>query len=164
MLDLALLLFLTATGAPAKASPSLPAPDRTAIAILAKAKPSGLAWQYSRRIDINRDGHADRVFTAQDTDHFYVAVVLGPITTASASSVVAFRLAQGSQDSFCGPFESLTPEPLSSPSELLQVIGAVPEGYRYSAEGKGLSLSSGECDRFHIFWNHTAATLAWWRL
>ena len=162
MLDLALLLILAATGGPAKANTSPPV--RTALVLLAKAEPTGLTWRCSQVIDINSDGHTDRIFTSQDADRFYVAVVLGPVTTTSAFSVVAFRLAQGSQDGFCGPFESLSAEPLSSPADLHEAIGAVPDGYRYSPESKGLRLSSGECDRFHIFWNHAAAALDWWRL
>jgi len=121
-------------------------PSRAATAreALRRAEPAGLRWQHSQRLDLNCDGKSDEVFTAVDESRFYVAVVLGPITAKSQYSVVAFRLSGDSQDSFCGGFESLTPEDAES--------------------CKGLRLTSGECDSFHLYWDRSSNALDWWRL
>ena len=116
----------------------------TAREALRHSEPAGLRWNHSQRLDINCDGKSDEVFTASDESRFYVAAVLGPITAKSRSSVVAFRLSGDSQDSFCGDFESLTPED--------------------HEKCKGLRLVAGECDSFHLYWDHDSNALDWWRL
>jgi hypothetical protein len=104
----------------------------------------GLTWRHEQSIDLDCDGRRDEVFTAQDDTQYYVAAV-------------APR-----QDSFCGPPEPLRPESLNqNPREAL---GATPEGFRRSARCKGLNLVAGECDSFHLYWNHAAGKLDWWRL
>lgn len=137
---------------------------RVARAVLSRSTPAGLAWRFSQRLDINCDGVRDLVFTATSSDKFYVGVVLGPITSASRQSTVSLMLGGHSQDSLCGPFSSLKPEPLSSPQDLRDAIGEDPDGYRYSANCSGLRLLSGECDSFHMYWDHDHARLAWWRV
>jgi hypothetical protein len=134
----------------------------TARLALGRAEPAGLEWKHSQQLDVNCDGTLDEVFTATDQFRFYVGVVLGPVTRKSQYSVVSFALTGDFQDSFCGSFESLSPEPLTT--EIADAIGEEPFGYRASKSCKGLKLAAGECDAFHLFWNHVSNALNWWRL
>lgn len=151
-----------------KSPEPLPAPRTpaasTALGVLSRKQPLGVSWRYSQNLDINCDGADDEVFTARDEQRFYVAAVLGPISDHSQSSIVSFGLSGESQDSFCGDFESLEPELLSTREEMIEMLGEEPVGYRYSEKCHELRLVAGQCDSFHLFWNHTANTLDWWRL
>ena len=158
---LAFVFFSSTAAAPLS---SHAAQVATARRVLARAEPRDLTWRYSQHLDINCDHHPDEFFTARDATRFYVAVVLGPITSSSRHSVVAFLLSGHSQDSFCGPFTSLRPEPLASDAHLQEGAVEVPPGYRYSTSCRGLCLTSGECDQFHLFWDHDERVLHWWRL
>ena len=136
----------------------------TAVRILRRAAPQAAEWRYSQHVDIDGDGRRDEVFTTSDRQRFHVAVVLGPISRTSSYSVVSFRREGSSQDSFCGPFESLRPERLARRGELVESIGEEPRGYPFGGRATGLRLVAGECDSFHLFWNRTAKALDWWRL
>ena len=135
-----------------------------AMGVLHRAEPDGLRWRHSQHLDVNCDGSRDEVFTATTKERFYVGVVLGPVSNRSEHSIVAFQLTGDSQDSFCGEFESLTPEALATRKELIEMVGEEPEGYRYSENCHGLRMLAGECDSFHLYWNHVASELDWWRL
>lgn len=37
-------------------------------------------------------------------------------------------------------------------------------GCKMSKSAKALLISDGECDPIHLYWNHEAGELAWWRL
>lgn len=134
---------------------------KTAHVALRRSKPVGLRWTHSQRLDVNCDGAPDEVFTATDQSRFYVAVVLAPITPRSRYSIVSFALSGESQDSLCDRFESLTPEALP---DVTEALGDLPEGYRISTSCQGLRLAAGECDPFHLYWNHGKNALYWWRL
>jgi hypothetical protein len=128
---------------------------------LRAARP-GLTWYHEQSIDANCDGRPDEVFAAQDDTRYYVAAVVARKAGKPKISVLQFQLSGSSQDSFCGPPEPLQPESLNyDPGEEL---GATPEGFRRSAHCKGLRLIAGECDSFHLYWNHVAGELDWWRL
>ena len=43
-------------------------------------------------------------------------------------------------------------------------LGETPDGFMRSSKCFGLKLVAGECDSFHLFWNHAANALSWWRL
>jgi len=158
-----IITALVLLGAAFGASPETSQANEAAQ-VLSRSAPVGLKWVYSQRLDVNCDGVGDELFTAEDDTHFFVGVVLGPIKTESRSSIIQFDRAGHSQSSFCGPFESLTPESLASASELKKMIGGVPDGYKYSKKCLGLELLAGECDKFHIFWNKQSKSLDWWRL
>src|SRR5262249_50463778 len=127
---------------------------------LRAARP-GLTWPHEQSIDVNCDGRLDEVFTAQDDTRYYVAAVVGRKTGPPKVSVLTFLLEGSSQDAFCGPPEPLRPESLNYDPR--DIIGVTP-GFRRSARCKGLRLLAGECDSFHLYWNHVAHELDWWRL
>jgi hypothetical protein len=122
----------------------------------------GLAWRYEQSIDLDCDGQRDKVFTAKDAKQYYVAAVVVRKAGKPKISVLQFKLSGSNQDSFCGSPEPLRPESLDNdPSEDL---GEMPEGFRRSTRCKGVYLSAGECDPFHLYWNYKAGELGWWRL
>lgn len=131
-------------------------------ASLSRADPQNVTWRYISTVEINCDGQGDAVFTATDEYWFYVGVVLGPVRETSQYSVVAFARRGEYQESLCGPVESLLPEPLTS--AMADATGEEPLGYRVVSGCSGLRLASGECDAFHLFWNHMSNALDWWRL
>jgi hypothetical protein len=130
--------------------------------ILKIAEPRGLPWRASQLVDIDCDGTDDQVLTAQDEHWFYVGVVLGAGKHAGHHSIVAFALSGEWQESFCGPFESLTPEPLTS--AMADATGEEELGYVVSPDCLGLKLVAGERDSFHLYWNRMSNALDWWRL
>jgi hypothetical protein len=90
---------------------SIPHADvRTPAEILRHAEPRNLAWISSERLDLDCDGTADEVLTAQDEHWFYVGAVLGSSRREDRYSIVVFPLSGDWQESFCGEFESLTPQ------------------------------------------------------
>ena len=127
-----------------------------------QASRPGLTWRHALSIDVDCDGRRDEVFTAQDSTHYYVAAVAPRKAGKPKISAIQFQLSGSSQDSFCGPPEPLRPESLNI--DLRETLGAEPEGFRRSARCKGLNLIAGECDSFHLYWNHVAGELGWWRL
>jgi hypothetical protein len=121
-----------------------------------------VTWSSERMIaDVNCDGRPDRVFTGRDADHYYVAVLIAGETPPRVSYVV-FLLRGGSQDAFCGAPNTLRTERLDY--DIREMLGGVPEGFERSTRCLGLHLVAGECDSFHLFWNHAANKLDWWRL
>jgi hypothetical protein len=138
-----------------------------AARMLRRALPHGVEWRYSQHLDISGDGKPDEVFTSHDRIRFYVGVVLGPISPSSPVSIVSFARetsSLSSQDSFCGPFESLAPEALANREELIEMLTAAPPGYLHGTRAAGLRLVAGQCDDFHLFWNSSSKQLDWWRL
>lgn len=137
-------------------------PHRAPAEILRDAEPRNLAWTASQRLDLDCDGIADDVLTAQDEQRFYVGVVLGASHQKDRYSIVAFALGGDWQESFCGEFESLTPEPLSS--AMADATGEEELGYVATQGCLGLKLVAGECDSFHLYWNRMSNALDWWRV
>jgi hypothetical protein len=131
-------------------------------AALSHADPQNVPWRYVQTIDINCEETPDDIFTASDEHWFYVAAVLGPVRVDSHYSIVAFALGGDYQESLCGPVSGLTTEPLSS--AMADATGEEELGYRIIEGCSGLRLQSGECDPFHIYWNHMSNALDWWRL
>jgi hypothetical protein len=131
---------------------------------IVKRLPLEVAWTPSPTLEIDADcdGRNDEVFIGRDATRYYVAAVLAPVTPNSTATYVSFLLSGDSQDSFCGE-----PEPLEAESldfDIIESLGEVPEGWSRSPTCKGLQLTAGECDRFHLYWNRTAKRLDWWRL
>lgn len=110
-------------------------------------------------VDVDCDGTKDRFFVARDASRHYVAVELRDGST----SVVSFVLEGNSQDSLCGPAKRLEKE-FVAVADVIDMIGEVPEGMSTNSECPGVRLRSGECDSFHLYWNHNRKTLSWWRL
>ena len=91
----------------------------------------GLTWRHEQSIDLDCDGRRDEVFTAKDNTQYYVAAVAPRKAGKPKISALQFQLSGSSQDSFCGPPETLRPESLNY--DLREELGATPEGFRRSA-------------------------------
>jgi hypothetical protein len=122
----------------------------------------GIQWQAADSIDFNCDLARDHVFVGSDTSHYYVALIVTPLSKDSVATYVKFVLAGDSQDALCGTTPSLHPESLDA--DLLEILGAEPEGWRRTRMCLGMRLESGDCDSFHLYWNKEQAKLDWWRL
>lgn len=120
-----------------------------------------LKWHAVLKVDLDCDGLLDQIFTARDSQRFFVAVVLAPIRTTSKVSEVAFFLRGNSQDAFCGPPSVIERERLGSDSALKN---GETHAVATSATCFGLHLEAGECDAFHLYWNRVHGELDWWRL
>jgi hypothetical protein len=101
----------------------------------------GFRWHHVLRVDLDCDGTRDDVFTARRDGRFHVSFVV-----AKNTGIVSFALEGDSEDSFCGPPQWIAPEPLEDDPRCL-----------------GLVIETGDCDRFHLYWDSDAKALAWWR-
>lgn len=113
---------------------------------IAAAREPKVVWDRSSLLeaDFDCDGVPDAALLGRDGEGTAVLVVLGPPTSRSSIGTLRF------------PAEELCGEPISLKLEDLEDA---------PAQGcKGVSLSSGECDAFHIFWNREEKGLDWWRL
>jgi len=155
------ILIIVSSFTPAPGQ-GVPVSERAKAEEALRAARPGLSWRHEQSIDVDCDGQRDEVFTAKDKTHYYVAAVAPRKAGKPKISVVKFQLSGSGQDSFCGPPEPLQPEPLDTDPR--EELGATPEGFRRSARCKGLNLAAGECDTFHLYWNHKAGELNWWRL
>jgi len=110
--------------------------------------------------DIDCDGKNDIAKTVHTKNKVKVIVELG---NGKNSNELIFGLGKSLyQDHLCGNKGSLNSETLEK--DLSMMLGKNPEGYKPSSSCIGLRLSGGECDSFHIFWNHKTNQLNWWRL
>ena len=110
--------------------------------------------------DVDCDGINDIAKTVHTKNTVKVIVELG---NGKKSNELIFGLGNSIyQDHLCGNKGTLNSETLEK--DLSEMIGENPEGYKPSNYCIGLQLSGGECDSFHIFWNHKTKELNWWRL
>ena len=77
------------------------------------------------------------------------------------AEVLSFGIDAGDQASLCSEpakitFEEPTGGNDPDAPEEVAALGAYPRC-------KGIELSGGECDNFHLFWNIKTSRLAWWR-
>lgn len=121
--------------------------------------PPRVVWTRALSADLDGDGKADAIFTARDDAYYYVAVLT---RGASRASYVRFGLSGDAQDALCDEPGALVTESLDV--DVSQMLGSQPEGWRRTRRGKGLLLRGGDCDPFHLYWNHARAALDWWRL
>ena len=129
-----------------------------AIALLA-ATDTSVAWMADSAFvgDVDCDGHADSAFVGRSTREIHVGLVA---TASDSPSIVPFRIGGGSQDAVCEASAALSTETLDyDPTEDTGPL----EGFKRSAVCKGLSLSDDSCDSIHLYWNHNAGKLQWWR-
>jgi len=135
-----------------------------AVKALAAARPK-FRWEVHRAVvaDVNCDGRLDYAIPGAAGKTYAVAVVFGPVKKGEYPTVLEFGLGDATkQDSLCSDTADLKMESLDyDPSGPLG--GPLP-GFRRSTTCRGLVVIDGACDSFHIFWNHDAKRLEWWRL
>lgn len=107
--------------------------------------------------DFDCDGRKDYAFLGKRGQRVYVGFQL---SKKLAIQVLQFGIGPDQQNSICEEPAEIAVEDLDfDPSGAVEV-----EGLQLSGSCKGLQLIGGECDFFHIYWNHAAKRLDWWRL
>lgn len=153
-----LLLLIVSFAFSGAAWPSDSGPD-AAFVRLSKAHPN-VVWTNSPiRIDIDCDGNADYAFLAQTPSTAFVGLVRGKPKTAVA--MLKFEASPGSQAGVCYLPAKIEAESLDyDPTD---AVGSLP-GFSRSKTCTGFTLSGGECDLFHFYWDKHTNRLSWWRL
>ena len=134
---------------------------RTAGSIL-RAVDSTVVWDSASTIvgDIDCDNHVDTAVLGKASKTIQVGIVFGVLTPPNITMIdvaPAVQNALPTSDVFLTT-ESIDYDPASEgdgPGEL--------EGFQRSSTCIGLNLSDGETDSLHMYWNHKANQLDWWR-
>jgi hypothetical protein len=126
---------------------------QTALRTLTKLRPD-VHWDSKNLAgDIACDGRSDQVCLGHSPGKVYVGFVRAADQKPDISE---FQVSAGYQDAICE-------EPAALELESLDYDFDPAEGFRRSRVCKGLVLSGGECDRIHLFRDHDAKRLKWWR-
>lgn len=113
--------------------------------------------------DVNCDGKTDHGILGYEKSVLYLMLVLGDVSESSTVDTLAIGLGEpSSQNHLCGKTAQLNLE--SQEYDLAEDLGENPEGFKKSKICKGLNVSDGMCDSFHIYWNHKTNSLDSWRL
>jgi hypothetical protein len=109
--------------------------------------------------DVDCDGHADTIFYAVSRGTVNVEVRFSQKGRAAQS--LTFAIGAYSQDSLrVAPaeagLESLDFDPKA------EEMGALP-GFQRSKLCQGIVLDDQQSDPIHVYWDHDARRLAWWR-
>ena len=108
--------------------------------------------------DFDCDGKVDYAFLGKRKGRVYVGFQL---SRGWKIQVLHFGIGAGQEDSICEePAEIAVEGADFDPSG---AIGDV-DGLVISDDCEGLQLIGGECDFFHIYFNHNTNALDWWRL
>jgi hypothetical protein len=127
-----------------------------------RAADSTVVWDSTLSVvgDIDCDSRADTAVIGRMSKSIQVGIVFGVpappnISTISIAPEVQNALPTGDVTLAT---ESIDYDPVNEeegPGEL--------EGFRRSSSCIGLNLSDGETDSMHMYWNHQAHRLNWWR-
>jgi hypothetical protein len=124
------------------------------------AADSSVVWQRDAVVaaDIDCDGNADTAVVGRKPGLIQVGLIRG---TPSTVEIIDFGVGAGSQRAVCSADAILTAESIDyDPDD--DDVGAL-EGFQRSATCKGLNLGDDMCDSIHMYWNHAAGGLNWWR-
>jgi len=111
-------------------------------------------------VDLNGDGVADRVTIVKDSGRNVTLAADIKLPNGIKKESIKFHIDRGKQDGFCGWPVGLIAEPLDYDPD--PDVGPL-QGYVKSNRAVGLRISDGECDDFHINWNHDRQSIDWWR-
>jgi hypothetical protein len=111
-------------------------------------------------VDLNGDGVADRVNIVKDSARNVTLTAEIKLPNGIKKESLKFYVDRGKQDGFCGWPVELIAEPLDYDPD--PAVGPL-QGYVKSDRTVGLRISDGECDDFHIYWNHVSQSIDWWR-
>jgi len=122
------------------------------INLLRSREPS-IVWDQRSllKADLDFDGVDDYALGGKAGGRYVVGIVKGPVTNQSRHWILAFPQNTTDQGSLCSV--STAHIMLESPG----VEGNLP------ANSKGINLSDGECDSFHIYWDKDGKRFVWAR-
>jgi hypothetical protein len=109
------------------------------------------------RADLNGDGAVETVMLEQSPASIVVRVHLGG-RSANAQQL-EFGVDPTRQDAVCS-----LPADLEVISLDCEPKGDPLPGCKMSNSAKALLISDGECEPIHLYWDHEAGKLTWWRL
>lgn len=152
--------FLITVAGMVLASLTQTGPATAASLQVLKVAAPGVEWVEKSVVvgDIDCDGHPDAAFLGRKPGHAFLGLVRAGQTKPE---ILSFPIDPAKQAATCGEPARLQVESLDyDPSE---GVGPI-EGFERSQSCKGLTLSGGECDAIHLFWNRKTRRLDWWRL
>ena len=138
----------------AAATATLPAQSLRAL----RAAAPQVKWDtIAVRGDFDGDGKTDEAYLGRANGRVYLGIV---VRTAPKPQLLDFAISPSVQQGVCHEPVTLTLEALDyDPGE----VGPLP-GFRRSKDATGLRLDDDACDAVHLYWDHDAHRMAWWRL
>lgn len=130
----------------------------TALDLLRSREPK-VAWinQSLLKADFDYDGVDDYALGGHREQQYVVGVVKGPIVAQSKHWTLAFSANASDQGALCSVSTAkIEVEPLDDDN----VEGAS----KLPRTSRGINLSDGACDSFHIYWDRKSKRFVWWRL
>jgi hypothetical protein len=112
-------------------------------------------------IDINGDGFKDVAMLGTSEIFAAVGVSFGHSNGHTKTKCFNISRGCGSKCVMCSDNAALRIEKQSD--ALLAELGKFPQGYRIGNSCFEIVLDDGVCDPIHIYWNHKAKELDWWR-
>lgn len=109
------------------------------------------------RGDFDGDGIIDRATLVQNENNVGISIEHGG--TSVEPQVLEFGVNPSVQNAIC----QLPAELISTPQDCGPLDEPLP-GCRILPGAVDLTLSDGECDSIHLYWNHEESRMAWWRL
>jgi hypothetical protein len=112
------------------------------------------------RVDLDGDGTPERVQLNQANAQ--VTITVESNTLADGAQTLTFGVDSARQDAVCALPVTLTPD---GPDYAPEALGAQTlPGCINKPAARSLTLSDGQCDAIHLYWNHDTRRLAWWRM
>lgn len=137
-------------------------PDLSRFRALAIALPLGACATQGPeplRVDLDGDGTPESIRLTQEATQ--VMITVESKTVAGGSQTLNFGVDPARQDAVCGLPVTLA---ASAPDCAPEALGAQAlQGCIAKPAARSLTLSDGQCDAIHLYWNHGTRRLAWWR-
>jgi hypothetical protein len=142
----------------------------TAFGILSKKEPT-IKWNAKSLIkgDFDYDGITDFVLRGRKGKVFVLGIVKGALNDKSKSQMLEFGEDSGNQSSLCSIDKAIT-----NTDDLDKDYIAFARDYleprhikaftRLPKSSKGITVSDGTCDSFHVFWDKQTNKFIWWRV
>lgn len=112
------------------------------------------------RVDLDGDGVPESIRLVQENAQVSITVEGQSVT--DGSQTLTFGVDPARQDAVCTvPVTLTTAASDCAPGAL--GAQALP-GCVVKPAARGLTLSDGQCDAIHLYWNHDTRRLAWWRM
>jgi len=130
----------------------------TALTLLTSLEPK-VAWhtQSLLKADFDFDGLDDYALGGSDDDRYVIGIVKGPLNPQSRHWTLKFSADAAEQGALCSVTSaSIDLEQLDEDN--VEGVNTLPQNSR------GINLSDGACDAFHIFWDPKQKQFVWWRL
>jgi hypothetical protein len=144
--------------------------NTTALSVLSKKEPT-IKWNAKSLIkgDFDYDGIADFALRGRKGKIFVLGIVKGALNTKSKSKMLEFGEDSGDQGSLCSVekaiinTDDIDKDYMEFAKDYLEpkYVKALA---RLPKASKGIIVSDGMCDPFHIFWDKQTNKFIWWRV